>query len=200
MRLVIAFLVLLTLYLQYSLWYTRGGIKDVDKLKTAVAEQKDEIAQLKERNQSLAAEVIDLKQGLEAIEECARSEMGMIKNGEVFFRITDPNHRHDDVALAPGTPLGRGAEGAADHFAEGDAPDIAEEGGAEIKPVVKPAVKPAATATAGAATAGKPAAAPGKPATTRATTTAKAGQNTASATAKGGSTPKPAPRKPAPLE
>ena len=74
MRLVIVTLIALTLYLQYSLWYTRGGIRDVDKLKTAVAEQKAEIARLKERNRSLSAEVIDLKQGLEAIEERARSE------------------------------------------------------------------------------------------------------------------------------
>jgi cell division protein FtsB len=94
-RLVIAVLVLLTVYLQYALWVTRGGIPDVDKLKRAVAEQKDDIARLKERNRSLGAEVMDLKQGMEAVEERSRSEMGMIKRGEVFFRITDPKHEHD---------------------------------------------------------------------------------------------------------
>ena len=109
MRLVIAVLVLLTMYLQYGLWYTRGGKQDVDKLKISVAEQKDEIARLKERNRSLSAEVIDLKQGLEAIEERARSEMGMIKNGEVFFRITDPKHEHDKPQNG-GSAVANGAE------------------------------------------------------------------------------------------
>ncbi|MEQ8230771.1 MAG: cell division protein FtsB [Gammaproteobacteria bacterium] len=93
MRVAIALLVLVTLYLQYQLWFERGGIPDVHKLEQALAEQRSEIAALRERNQALAAEVIDLKQGLEAIEERARSEMGMIKEGEVFFRMTRP----DDV-------------------------------------------------------------------------------------------------------
>ena len=84
-------LIALTLYLQYALWFTRGGVRDVEKLNQAVAEQKTELARLKERNRALAAEVIDLKQGLDAVEERARSEMGMIKRGEVFFRMTDPN-------------------------------------------------------------------------------------------------------------
>lgn len=91
MRVFIALLVLVTLYLQYVLWFERGGIPDVRKLERALAEQRAELQQLRERNQALAAEVLDLKQGLEAIEERARSEMGMIKEGEVFFRMPDPN-------------------------------------------------------------------------------------------------------------
>jgi cell division protein FtsB len=89
-RIVIGVLLALTLYLQYALWFSHGGIRDVDKLKQAVREQKQEIARLKERNRALAAEVMDLKEGLEAIEERARSDMGMIKKGEVFFRLTEP--------------------------------------------------------------------------------------------------------------
>lgn len=89
-RVVIAFLLLLTLYLQYLLWFGRGGIHEVNRLEEAVAEQRDQIARLEERNRALAAEVMDLKQGLEAIEESARSEMGMIKEGEVFFRLIEP--------------------------------------------------------------------------------------------------------------
>lgn len=154
MRLVIVVLVLLTLYLQYGLWYTRGGKQDVDKLKISVAEQKDEIARLKERNRSLAAEVMDLKQGLEAIEERARSEMGMIKNGEVFFRITDPKHEHDQ----PGNGVGGFPKGAEpplepplDPLAPGDpvvmdganAPAGALEKPIAIKPMVKALPKPA---------------------------------------------------------
>ena len=90
MRVVIAILLLVTIYLQYSLWFGRGGIREVNKLTEAVEAQRDEIARLQDRNRALEAEVMDLKQGLEAIEERARSEMGMIKDGEVFFRLVDP--------------------------------------------------------------------------------------------------------------
>ena len=90
MRVVIAILLLVTIYLQYSLWFGRGGIREVNKLAQAVEAQRDEIAHLQDRNRALEAEVMDLKQGLEAIEERARSEMGMIKDGEVFFRFIDP--------------------------------------------------------------------------------------------------------------
>ncbi|MCB1749626.1 MAG: cell division protein FtsB [Gammaproteobacteria bacterium] len=109
MRVFIALLVMVTLYLQYVLWFERGGVRDVTKLERAVAEQHAEIERLRERNQALAAEVVDLKQGLEAIEERARSDMGMIKQGEVFFRMTDP--------LPEGDPEGAG-DGPA-HTADG---------------------------------------------------------------------------------
>jgi len=89
-RIVILVLLALTLYLQYALWFARGGVRDVQRLEQSVAEAKEEIAQLRERNRALAAEVMDLKQGLEAIEERARSDMGKIKQGEVFFRMTEP--------------------------------------------------------------------------------------------------------------
>ena len=61
-------------------------------------------SELRERNASLAAEVIDLKHGLEAVEERARSDMGMIKSDEVFYQIIDsPNTAHRN--LLPETPL-----------------------------------------------------------------------------------------------
>lgn len=90
MRVFIVLLLLVALYLQYALWFQRGGVRDVEKLRAAVAEQGAEIQLLRDRNQALAAEVIDLKQGLEAIEERARSDMGMIKEDEVFFRTNEP--------------------------------------------------------------------------------------------------------------
>lgn len=90
MRVVIALLLLVTLYLQYILWFERGGIRDVEKLRAAVEAQQLEMQKLRERNQALAAEVIDLKQGLEAIEERARSDMGLIREGEIFFRTNEP--------------------------------------------------------------------------------------------------------------
>ena len=72
MRILIAVLVAFGCYLQYALWFTPGGIRDVNKIEQAVAEAKKENALLRDRNQALAAEVMDLKQGLDAIEERAR--------------------------------------------------------------------------------------------------------------------------------
>ena len=103
MRVVVVILLLVTLYLQYLLWFGRGGIREVHRLEDAVSEQRNEIAEMQERNRALAAEVMDLKQGLEAIEERARSEMGMIKQGEVFFRqIETPEPVRDSDNDVPG--------------------------------------------------------------------------------------------------
>ncbi|OQX40656.1 MAG: hypothetical protein B0D82_02930, partial [Candidatus Sedimenticola endophacoides] len=79
MRLLIATLVLLLLVLQYRLWVGDGSLAEVHLLKREIAAQRDELATLRERNRALEAEVLDLKQGLQAIEERARSELGMIR-------------------------------------------------------------------------------------------------------------------------
>lgn len=100
MRTIVFVLVVLLIYLQYTLWFGKGGIRDVRIMEQTVAEQTAEIAVLKERNQALAAEVLDLKQGMEAIEELARSEMGMIKDGEIFFQLIKPPPGDAD----PGSP------------------------------------------------------------------------------------------------
>ncbi|MGR8949395.1 MAG: cell division protein FtsB [Gammaproteobacteria bacterium] len=95
MRALIALLVGVLLLMQYSLWFGKGGIRDVRMMRTQIERQQQEISALKERNQGLAAEVLDLKEGIEAIEERARSEMGMIKKDEVFYQVIEPNN--DDV-------------------------------------------------------------------------------------------------------
>lgn len=64
-------------------------MKDVWTLDDAIAVQVVENTQLKERNQMLAAEVADLKQGYEAVEERARYDLGMIKEGETFYQVVD---------------------------------------------------------------------------------------------------------------
>ena len=69
-----------------------------------MAEQEDENARLQERNRALSAEVGDLKQGLDAVEERARSEMGMIKSHEIFFRMTEQERDAADAASAVHTP------------------------------------------------------------------------------------------------
>ena len=89
MRLVTILLILLLTALQYRLWTGNGSIPHVRSLEMAKSSQLEENIRLQERNRSLAAEVVDLKQGLDAIEERARSEMGMIKQDESFLQVID---------------------------------------------------------------------------------------------------------------
>jgi len=78
------------LLLQYPLWFGSGGVFTVWQLNREIAAQKKENTQLKERNQTLEAQVNDLKQGFEVIEGRARSELGMVKKGEIFYQVIDP--------------------------------------------------------------------------------------------------------------
>ena len=89
MKALIAILIVLLLILQYKLWFGDGNMREVWKLQAAIEEQKKENEKLRERNAALEAEVQDLKQGMEAIEERARSELGMIKKGETFYQIIE---------------------------------------------------------------------------------------------------------------
>jgi len=85
---IIAFVLLLLLFwLQYKIWLQDGGIPEVVQLQQEVEDVKVEVESLRERNASLDAEVKDLKKGLDAIEERARSELGMIKEGEVYYQV-----------------------------------------------------------------------------------------------------------------
>jgi len=82
-------LLILLIALQVRLWTGQGGIYDVARLRERVEEQKAENAKLKARNDTLAAEVEDLKHGDEAIEERARAEIGLLKPGETFYQVVD---------------------------------------------------------------------------------------------------------------
>ena len=73
--------------LQYPMWLGKGGWLQVREYDRALAEQREQNAQLKARNEALDADVRDLKTGSEAIEERARSELGMIRQDEVFFQL-----------------------------------------------------------------------------------------------------------------
>jgi cell division protein FtsB len=84
---IVAILLVLLTLLQYKLWFGDGGLIRVWQLTQAVETQQKQNEELKERNDALEAEVIDLKKGVEAIEERARSDLGMIKEGETFFQI-----------------------------------------------------------------------------------------------------------------
>ncbi len=87
MRLVLLILVLLTSAIQYPLWKGKGGWVRVSELEQQVARQEETNAALTARNNALAAEVQDLKSGRDAIEERARSELGMVKEGDIFVHI-----------------------------------------------------------------------------------------------------------------
>jgi len=84
-------LLILLIWLQYKVWLQDGGIPEVVQLQEEVEEVKTEVQKLSDRNLSLDAEVKDLKKGLDAIEERARSEMGMIKEGEVYYQVIEPD-------------------------------------------------------------------------------------------------------------
>jgi cell division protein FtsB len=92
-RLLIIILLLLLAGLQYRLWFGDPNLRQVWQLEQAILEQRRENQLLAERNQRLEAEVADLKAGLKAIEERARSEMGLIQEGETFYRLIEPDTR-----------------------------------------------------------------------------------------------------------
>ncbi|MEO6155539.1 MAG: cell division protein FtsB [Thermomonas sp.] len=75
--------------LQYTMWFGTGGSQEVDSLRSQVERQQAENLQLQQRNEALVAEVDDLKSGGAAVEERARSELGMVKPGETFYRVVD---------------------------------------------------------------------------------------------------------------
>ena len=89
MRFLTLIFVILIAALQYPLWLGKGSWLRVWDLNRQISEQKDKNTQLKARNDTLDAEVRDLKQGFAAIEERARSELGMIKQEEVFYQVID---------------------------------------------------------------------------------------------------------------
>jgi cell division protein FtsB len=89
MKIIAASLIALLLLLQYDLWVGEGSLTAAWQLEDTLADQKQENDRLKLRNDTLAAEVQDLKSGLSAIEERARSELGMIKKDETFVQVVE---------------------------------------------------------------------------------------------------------------
>jgi cell division protein FtsB len=90
MKWLAALFAVLLLLLQYRVWLSTDGIREVLRLKQAVAQQQAANALLLERNRQLAAEVRDLKQGYAALEERARTDLGMIAGNETFYQVVPP--------------------------------------------------------------------------------------------------------------
>lgn len=85
----LAVLLLVLAGLQYRLWVGEGSFAQVSDLKQQIADQRAENERLHERNRILEAEVMELKQGMETVEERARQELGMLKEGETLYLLTE---------------------------------------------------------------------------------------------------------------
>jgi cell division protein FtsB len=93
MRSLLAILLLVLIALQLKMWFGEGGYRDVKRLAVRVEEQARENEVLALRNRELQAEVEDLRQGLQAVEERARSELGMVKENEKFYQVVPVEKR-----------------------------------------------------------------------------------------------------------
>jgi len=91
MKWLAAALLLAVILLQYRIWLSPDGVREVARLQRAVAAQHDNNDALSERNRQLAAEVRDLKTGMDALEERARSDLGMIARNETFYQVVPPH-------------------------------------------------------------------------------------------------------------
>ena len=105
MRLLALALALLTLLLQYPLWWGKGGWLRVQELEDMQIAQQETNQALIARNAALQAEVQDLRSGTQALEERARAEMGMLKEGEVFVQYLEPGEA--EPQLRPVQPNGK---------------------------------------------------------------------------------------------
>jgi cell division protein FtsB len=92
MKLFIVFLLTVFVILQYQLWIDKDGVRKLVHLNDRIQDQTAKNQRLYERNEVLAAEVEDLKSGFDAIEERARMELGMIREGETFFQVIEKDN------------------------------------------------------------------------------------------------------------
>ena len=89
-RILMCIVLSILIFLQYKLWFDGGAIPSVWVLRTHVQDEKNKLKLLRKQNHALLAEVRNLKQATEAIEERARSDLGMIRSNESFYQYVDP--------------------------------------------------------------------------------------------------------------
>ena len=87
MKILIGVLIILLIGLQYKLWIGDGSLSEVVQLSRELDIQKEKLRLLEEKNRILEAQVLDLQSGLDAFEEKARNDLGMIKQGETFIQL-----------------------------------------------------------------------------------------------------------------
>lgn len=90
--------------IQHPLWIGKGGWLRVWEVEQQISAQREVNQRLKARNEALDAEIQDLKNGLDAVEERARSELGMIKQDEIFFQLLDNGEKMTELRRAPRVP------------------------------------------------------------------------------------------------
>lgn len=105
LRWIALILLVILIGLQFKLWSGAGSMRDVDALRVSVKKQADENVRLTQRNQSVRADVVDLKHGDQAVEARARTELGLVKPGEVFFQVVEPPAGAGSLP-APATSVG----------------------------------------------------------------------------------------------
>ena len=93
------------LLLQYRLWMSNDGVREVLRLRSAVTSQQADNLRLAERNRQLSAEVRDLKQGYVALEERARTDLGMIARNETFFQVVPTEVQEPALPPAQTAPV-----------------------------------------------------------------------------------------------
>ena len=93
MRVIVLTLAAILVVLQARLWLADGGLRESRALRAAIASQTAENAELSARNDALAGEVRDLKQGIDAAEERARSDLGMVRSDETFYLVVADSDR-----------------------------------------------------------------------------------------------------------
>ena len=104
MRVAFFIIVALLAAVQVELWFGKGGVPRVVSLRTQVEAQQKLNAQAQARNERLAAEVRDLQEGLEMVEEKARTELGMVKPDEIYVQLTSPAQKGPAAATASTSP------------------------------------------------------------------------------------------------
>ena len=89
MKVLYGFLIIVFLNFQFQLWLGEDSVRELNMLQTELDAQRQINAEIEERNRLLEIEVVELKTGLEAVEERARSELGVIEKGETFYLLLD---------------------------------------------------------------------------------------------------------------
>ncbi len=148
MRILILILLLLLGWLQYRLWVGEGSLAEVTALRREISAQGEELETLRARNRRLQAEVEDLREGRDALEERARSELGMIKEGEIFLQVIEPDPPaaapKDELKAGPADATTKSPPPASLHVPTPAAkPEPKPAPKSEPKPAAKPELKPA---------------------------------------------------------
>jgi len=102
MRVVTLVLFVLLILLQFKLWLGEGGFTEVARLEARVEAQRQKNDELLQRNAHLQAEVDDLRERLDAVEERARSELGLIKPAEQFYQVVPPPPENPQAGIDEG--------------------------------------------------------------------------------------------------